>query len=103
MLNISEILTDAPNVSVTVTIEDLRSFAQEVAEKVVASLGKVTNEDTVWLSPEQTAKRLGVNKATLWRWGKTGYLVGTKFGCKVRYRESDVARVESSEKKGGVA
>lgn len=103
MISINKLLADTPNVSVTVTIEDLRAFATDVANQVVSSLDKASKEETVWLSPEQVANRLGVDKSTLWRWGKTGYLSGTKFGAKVRYRESDVERIESSEKKGGVA
>ena len=101
-MDIKNLLIDAPNVSVTVTIEDLRAFATDVANQVVSSLDKVSKEETVWLSIEQAAQRLGVNKATLWRWNKTGYLTGTKFGAKVRYKERDVARIELSEK-GGVA
>ena len=102
-MNLEKLLSDTPNVSVTVTIEDLRAFATDVANQVVSSLDKVSKEETVWLSIEQAAQRLGVNKATLWRWNKTGYLTGTKFGAKVRYKESDVERIESSEKKGGAA
>lgn len=100
MINISNLLTDAPNVSVTVTAEDLREFATEVANQVVSSLDREPKEDSAWLSVDQVAQRLGVNKATLWRWNKTGYLTGTKFGAKLRYKESDVVRIESSEKKG---
>ena len=102
-MDIKSLLTDTPNVSVTVTIEDLRTFATEVANQVISSLDRTSKEETVWLSIEQVAQRLGVNKATLWRWNKTGYLSGTKFGAKVRYKESDVERIESSEKKGGAA
>jgi len=98
MLQISKLLTDTSNVSVTVTIEDLRAFATEIANEVVSSLDKVSKEETVLLSADQVAQRLKVNKATLWRWGKTGYLTGIKFGAKVRYRESDVKRIESSER-----
>lgn len=103
MFNIQQLLTDTPNVSVTVTVEDLKAFAEEVANQVISSLDKASKEETVWLSPEQVAQRIGVDKSTLWRWNKTGYLPGTKFGNKLRYRESDVERIESSEKKGGVA
>lgn len=92
-------MDDALNVSVTVTAEDLRAFAMEVANQVIFSLDRVSEEETVWLSAEQVAQRLGVTRATLWRWDKMGYLTGTKFGKKVRYKESDVARIEASEKK----
>lgn len=99
-MELEKILADAPKVSVTVTIEDLKTFATEVANQVISSLDRVSKEEIVWLSVEQVAHRLGVNKATLWRWNKTGYLTGTKFGAKLRYKESDLVRIESSEKKG---
>lgn len=103
MKSIAELLADTPYVSVTVTAEDLREFATQVVNETIASMDATAKEEPTWLSPEQVAHRLGVNKATLWRWNKIGYLSGTKFGAKLRYRQSDVERIESSEKKGGKA
>lgn len=103
MKSIAELLADTPYVSVTVTAQDLREFATQVVNETIASMDATTKEEPIWLSPEQVAHRLGVNKATLWRWNKIGYLSGTKFGAKLRYRQSDVERIESSEKKGGAA
>lgn len=103
MINIKELLADTPNVSVTMTAQDLREFATQVVNETIASMDATVKEEPTWLSPDQVAQRLGVNKATLWRWNKIGYLSGTKFGAKLRYRQSDVERIESSEKKGGMA
>ena len=103
MKSIAELLADTPYVSVTVTAEDLREFATQVVNETIASMDATVKEEPIWLSPEQVAHRLGVNKATLWRWNKIGYLSGTKFGAKLRYRQSDVERIELSEKKGGAA
>lgn len=99
MIRIKDLLNDASGISVTVTIEDLQTFAMEVANQVISSLDRIPKEETVWLSAEQVAQRLGVNRSTLWRWDKIGYLTGTKFGNKIRYKESDVTRIEASEKK----
>lgn len=96
---LSKLMACSPHVSVTLTAEDLREFATQVVNETIASMDATAKEEPIWLSPEQVAHRLGVNKATLWRWNKIGYLSGTKFGAKLRYRQSDVERIESSEKK----
>ena len=49
------------------------------------------------LTAEETSEMLGVDKSTLWRWDKCGYLPKVKVGSKVRYRLTDV---ESLMKKG---
>lgn len=41
-------------------------------------------------TPNETAKMLDVDKSTLWRWAKQGYLVPVKWGNKSRYKLSDI-------------
>lgn len=96
---INELITDN-RISVTMTASDLEAFAQAVAEKTVASINNLNTEPVKWLTPSQVCERLDIDRSTLWRWGKEGYLEGVKFGCRIRYRESDVIRVEVAEKRG---
>lgn len=49
------------------------------------------------MTAEETAKRLKVDRSTLWRWNKEGYLVANKVGNKVRYKLSDVERIQKGE------
>ena len=91
--------SDTP-VSVTMTAEDLKEFAQQVAELTIANLNKSNEPVPTWLNPDQVCKRIGINRVTLWRWDKEGYLRGVKFGKRIRYKESDVLRVEEAEKGG---
>jgi len=44
-------------------------------------------------SPDQVSKMLDVDKSSLWRWAKKGYLVPIEVGGKRRYRMSDVKRI----------
>lgn len=88
--------------AVIITAEDLRGFAEEVVKKTVEEVAKAKEPEPTWMSATQVCSRMGVNRSTLWRWGKEGYLPGHKFGNRVRYKESDVCRVEAAEK-GGVA
>ena len=46
-----------------------------------------------YLTANETAKHLGVDISTLWRWDKTGYLTKVRVGGKVRYRLSDVTKL----------
>ena len=54
----------------------------------------ITDENTeAHQSPDQVSKMLDVDKSTLWRWKKQGYLVPISIGGKRRYRMSDVKRI----------
>jgi len=44
------------------------------------------------------AEMLDVDKSTLWRWAKIGYLVPINVGGKRRYRMSDVNRILNGDK-----
>lgn len=69
--------------------EEFRSVLQEYfAEK----------EKERYLSIKQAANRLGVDKSTLWRWDRSHYLVPTRVGKSVRYRESDIIAIEEGRR-----
>lgn len=100
MKNLIKTLTDATPVSVTMTADDLQAFAEAVAEATIKNLQNITETPEEWLSAKQVSRLLGVDRSTLWRWGKEGYLLGVKFGNRTRYRKSDVDRVAKAEKGG---
>lgn len=89
-MNIDSLIKSGANVSVTVSLFDLREWAQEL----ICNQPPVTPEPPErHLTPLQAAKKLGVNVSTLWRWDKSGYLKKIKVGNSVRYRESDVNKI----------
>ena len=47
----------------------------------------------MYLSVNQVAKLLSVDKSTLWRWNKQGYLAAIELGGKRRYKMSDIQRI----------
>lgn len=100
-----ERITTATQVAYTISADDLRSLMssviEETIEKTITAQRKAMEPDVVWLSIEQVSQRLNVTPATLWRWNKEGYLTNYKFGARVRYKLSDVERIEETEKKGG--
>ncbi len=92
------------------TMEDFRNqnsqmlmiVSQDDLERVVQkAIGKLLdqreNKPETYLTAEETAKRLKVDRSTLWRWNKEGYLVSAKVGSKVRYKLSDVERIQKGE------
>lgn len=85
------------NSSLNVTIN-----AGQLIEVVDYAVGKtrkeleqqITDANTeTYPSPDQTAKILDVDKSTLWRWAKAGYLVPIEIGGKRRYRMSDINKI----------
>jgi excisionase family DNA binding protein len=54
---------------------------------------QITDANTeTYPSVDQVAKMLDVDKSTLWRWNKQGYLKHIEIGGKRRYRMSDVKK-----------
>jgi excisionase family DNA binding protein len=77
-----------------VSKDDLENVVQNAVNRL---LEKRENKPEVYLSVEETARRLKVDRSTLWRWNKDGYLTTTKVGNKVRYKLSDVERIQKGE------
>lgn len=71
-------------------------FAQ-ITETFLQQL-EAQHKEEKYLTAEETAQMLGVDKSTLWRWDKCNYLPKVKIGSKVRYRQTDVE--ELMKKKG---
>lgn len=87
-MNISELITSGANVAITVTPLDLKEFALNLIEQSQAK--KVHDADEQYLSPDETAKKLGVTTNTLWRWNKSKYLCPVKVGHRCFYKLSDI-------------
>lgn len=91
-----------------VNIKDLREFAHVLIEETMAKLSPQKEEtitklsspkkiEKVYLDVKQTCDILQVDRSTLWRWDKTGYLKPYRIGGKVRYRLSDINKLLSGE------
>ena len=82
------------NVLLVVTPTQLREFAEEI---ISSALSAKKQEDTTLLTANEVAENLGVDKSTLWRWEKSGYLTPIRIGSKIRYKQSEVELI----KRGG--
>lgn len=90
-MTISEILKSGTNVQLVINALDLKEAFLQWSEEVKSEEKQPQVEN--YLTSPETARRLGVDESTLWRWDKSGYLKKLKVGGKVRYRESDVIKL----------
>lgn len=93
-MKISDLIAEGANVYVTVSVADLKTFMEDVAE-MMENQRKAINEYDGTLSQKEVCDYLGVSKSTLWRWEKIGYLVPCyKFGARPMYRKSTVENLK---------
>ena len=92
MANIHTLLEMGNNISVNVSVADLKEFALAVANEVMAAR-QAEREEEKYLSPDEVAEMVGVCTNTLWRWNNDKYLCPVKVGRKSRYKLSDVKRI----------
>ena len=72
---------------IVVSAIDLKEFALSIIAEVRA---EQSNREETYHSVEDAAKIIGVDKSTLWRWEKQGYLTPIRVGKKVKYKGSDI-------------
>lgn len=79
-------------VMITMTQSDLEAFANNLVsnaiERYEAARSAHNNEE--FLTTDEVAEMLSVNRSTLWRWEKRGYLMPIKIGAQVRYAKSAI-------------
>lgn len=94
-MNIQELINTTPNVSITIGANDLigcfRAAIKEAKEEWEATCQARKTENYVSLA--EASKLLRVDKSTLWRWSKTGYLLPIEVGGKRLYKQSDIDRI----------
>ena len=94
-IDLMALLKTAPNITISVNLSDLFEFGEELVRNSKKQLEQIitdVNTET-YPSPDQTSKILSVDKSTLWRWAKQGYLVPIEIGRKRRYRMSDIRKI----------
>ena len=92
---LDELLKQGANVTLAIEAEDLREFAQAIAEQTRNEIERdlAENRSEVYYTANQTTRILSVDKTTLWRWNKRNYLKPIKVGGLLRYRKSDIDKI----------
>lgn len=98
-----ELMKNAPNAILQISVGDLYSFAGELISGVIDALNKSHARKTAeqLLTSDEVADILKVSKMTLHRWNKRGVLPKIEIGSKRRYRRADIeAFIEKSREEG---
>ena len=94
-MDIRELIQTTPNVSITIGANDLigcfRLAIKEAKEEWEAAITAKKTE--TYASPANASVQLHVDKSTLWRWAKIGYLVPIEVGGKRLYKQSDIDQI----------
>ncbi|EJW89635.1 hypothetical protein EVA_22235 [gut metagenome] len=90
-MNIQEIVNSGTAVQIVVNVLDLKEAF--IAWNTELNNQKQQQPEDKLVPLEDVIKLLRVDKTTLWRWHKTGYLVKSKVGRKVYYKMSDVEKL----------
>lgn len=94
-MDIRELIQTTPNVAITIGANDLigcfRLAIKEAKEEWEASITAKKTE--TYVSVADASIQLHVDKSTLWRWAKTGYLEPVEVGGKRLYKQSDINKI----------
>jgi len=92
VMSIQEIIQSGANVSITVGTNDLLQFANHLIRSTKEELEStiLTKQKETYVTPDEASVQLHVDRSTLWRWAKTGYLIPVEVGGKRLYKQSDI-------------
>lgn len=94
-MKLNEISKECPDINITIKagelVEAINYCINETRKELEQQITDANTE--TYPSPAQVAKILDVDKSTLWRWNKQGYLKNIEIGGKRRYRMSDVKQI----------
>ena len=82
-----------------VSLDDLKELFREIFDEREAEKQAVADNehDNELVNADDTAKILGVKRNSLWRWGKSGYLMPVKIGRKSFYKQADIDRIKGNK------
>ena len=95
MVDIIELAKNCPNLNITLKVGEVVEAINYCVLTTRKELEQqITDANTeTYPSVARVAEILDVDKSTLWRWQKQGYLMPLEVGGKRRYRMSDVKRI----------
>ena len=98
IISLRDLLESGANVSVTVTLDDLKAILKEAAKGIKQTAEEPTAEE--FLSRKEVLALLKIDSSTLWCWEKTGYIKSYPFGGRKRYMHKDVEAIRTGRKGG---
>lgn len=94
-MNILDLLRNGTNITLSISVDDLREWHKEVINDTKQRLEDAiaSEKQESYLGAQQVCDMLGMNMTTLWRWENKGYLVPAKVGGKRRFKYSEVKNI----------
>lgn len=91
-MSLQEIIQSGANVSITIGANDLLLFANQLVRSTKEELESLilTKNKETHVTPDEASVQLHVDRSTLWRWAKSGYLTPVEVGGKRLYKQSDI-------------
>lgn len=90
--NLNELMVSSPEVTISIKPEDLAGLIDQAIAKAKAEFAPKKEE--TYITAARAAEVLEVDRSTLWRWAKSGYLSPVEVGGKRRYRTSEVEKIQ---------
>lgn len=90
-MSAENLLKSSSNVQVVLSLDDLRTLFVEWRTELDSC--KATEKKEEFLTVDEAAKMLMIDRSTLWRWDKDNYLKKVRVGGKVRYKLSDIQKI----------
>ena len=94
-MKLEDLLQTNANISLTITLDDLRTFSNELIQSTKKELEAevIAQQNESYLTRLETCDFLKVDQSTLHRWSKRGYLMPVEMGGRRLYRKSDLQRI----------
>ena len=94
-MSIQEIIQSGANISITIGTNDLLQFANHLIKSAKEELENtiIAKQKETYVKPDEASRQLHVDRSTLWRWNKIGYLTPVEVGGKRLYKQSDIDRI----------
>ena len=94
-MSIQEIIQSGANVSITIGTNDLLQFANHLIKSTKEELENtiLAKQKETYVKPDEASRQLHVDRSTLWRWNKIGYLVPVEVGGQRLYKQSDIDKL----------
>lgn len=95
-MELAELMTQCPGMSVTVSAKDLLAVCRQVAQTVLEEANAAVKEREATIGDrlipaEEAQGILGKpHKSTMWRWKNKGYLTPVKIGVRNFYPASEI-------------
>jgi excisionase family DNA binding protein len=94
-LSLIELAEQSPNITISIRLSDLlaanKVLIQETRLAIEQQIRDEQNEE--YMTIEEVADLLKVDKSTLWRWDHSAYLKRIDVGGQKRYLKSDITKI----------